>query len=149
MNGKVELELPVRVVFSTDFSSLSSEGVVATPSLAWQQDDFQGTGTRVKLSAGPIFATQGLMDYFYEVAPGYATAQRAAFDARGGYLGSESQIGLMKKINDTVTMFGAVKLNYLGGAANDDSPLFREDFNIDVRAGLMWTPFQSQKLAKE
>ena len=58
--GKVDLELPLRAVISTDFSSASYEGVVFHPQLAWQHENLYGTGTRFKISSGPVLPPRDL-----------------------------------------------------------------------------------------
>jgi outer membrane scaffolding protein for murein synthesis (MipA/OmpV family) len=148
-NEKVEFELPARAVMSTDFSSVSNEGLLIAPSISWQHADFQGTGAELKVSFGPIFASEDFMDYFYEVAPRFATPQRPAFDAKSGYHGCETAVRTLKKIQDDLALFGTIELGYYGGAANHDSPLFRQDLNVNVRIGFMWTPFHSRKSVQE
>jgi outer membrane protein len=149
LTGKVDLEIPARGVIATDFSSLSLEGIVFQPQIAWQHYDLFGTGTKFKISAGPIFATEDFMDYFFEVQPRYATPERAAFDARGGYLGSEITLAGIRDIRDFLSVIGDFKIGYYRGSANDDSPLFRDDVTLSVRIGLLWRPFRSKRTVRE
>lgn len=149
MNGWIDLELPVRGVIATDFSSLSYQGIVFHPQLAWQHDNFWGARTRLKIGAGPIFATEEFMAYFYEVEPRFQTPQRSAFLAEGGYLGSEAQVIAMKEITDNFSLFGTLQLDMYKGSTNEDGPLFRDDFTVNLRLGLIWRPFQSKKQASD
>jgi hypothetical protein len=41
------------------------------------------------VGAGPIFGADKFHDYFYSVAPRFANANRRAYDARGGYSGTQ------------------------------------------------------------
>lgn len=147
--GKVDLEIPARGVMATDFSSLSFKGAVLYPQLAWQQDNLWGTGTRFKISAGPIFATEKFMDYFFEVEPRFATPERPAFNAQGGYLGSEMRLSAIRKIRADLSILGDVKINFYDGSQNDNSPLFRDESSISIRAGLLWAPFRSKQKVSE
>lgn len=149
MKGKVDLELPLRAVIATDFSSLSYGGLAFHPQLAWQHSDFWGTGTQLKISAGPIFFSEKFMDYFYEVEPRFATSERTVYDARSGYLGSEFQIAAIKKLGKYLTIFETIKLDYYKGSANNDSSLFRDNFTVSVSVGLIWATFQSKEQVKE
>ncbi|MDP6344058.1 MAG: MipA/OmpV family protein, partial [Alphaproteobacteria bacterium] len=86
--AKIDLELPLRAVFSTDLSDIDHQGFLAQPEIAYQHDNFLDTGARVKLGLSAIFADEDLQDYFYEVPVRFATARRRTYDADGGYLGS-------------------------------------------------------------
>ena len=143
--GRVELEIPLRAVISTDFSSLSFEGVVLHPQVAWQHENLYGTGTEFKICSGPIFATEGFMDYFFEVPAPFASPTRRLYNAQGGYLGSEIRISAVKKLNDLFSIVGDIKANFYNGSRNDDSPLFRDDFTSSVRIGFICTPFKSSR----
>ena len=67
-SARFDLELPVRGVFSTDFSDYPEwRGVVFAPSIAYRNRNFGGSGLTFEVTAEAIFATEELMDYFYEV----------------------------------------------------------------------------------
>ena len=149
MKGKLDLELPLRAVIATDFTSLSYEGLVFHPQLAWQDDDFLGSGTRLKVGAGPIFFSEKFMDYFYEVEPRFATSGRTAFNARSGYLGSELQVAAIKKLGKHLSIFQSIGLDFYEGSANNESSLFRDDFTVSFRVGLIWRAYQSTQKADE
>ncbi len=147
--AKLDFELPVRVVFSTDLSDLDYRGIVVHPELAYQHDNFLATGTELKLGIGPVFATERLHDYFYQVDNRFATPSRPAFDADAGYLGSELQLAALVPLTDRIRLFGVLQLGYYQGAANDNSPLFRDDFTIGIGVGLIWSFFQSSRQARD
>lgn len=149
-NGtKIDLELPVRAIFSTDFSDIHYRGVVFQPELALQHDDLWNTATRVKVSAGPIFATEKFMDYIYGVDKRYATAERPRFNADGGYMGSKLKFALVKEFNRRIKVFGIVNVGYYDNAANEGSPLHRDDLNIGAGFGLAWSFRQSEQMVAE
>jgi outer membrane protein len=147
--GKVGIELPVRTVFSMNIDEAGYRGVVFHPKLVYRHNDLFTTGVTLKVSAGPIFATEKLMDYFYEVAPRFTTSVRPAFDADAGYLGSEFTIFARKKLTDRISIFGAVKVGYYEGATNQGSPLFRRDVTVGIGFGFIWSIYQSKRLVVE
>ncbi len=149
-DAKVELELPLRGAFSTDFTSeVDYRGLVFAPEIAYQNDDFLGSGVELKLGAGANFASEELMDYFYEVEPRFATSARPAFDAEAGYLGSKIQLALTKRVSPRVRTFFLVRGDFHQGASNADSPLFREETTVSVGLGLILSFYQSTARAKD
>ena len=148
-DAKIELELPVRAAFSADFFEIKYRGVLTHPKISYQHNDFLGTKIQMKLSAGPIFATEELHDYFYEVNANDVRAGRPLFDADPGYLGSEFQLGLSRSITENIRVFGGVQLGYFEGAANEDSPLFRDELTVGAGIGLVWSFFQSEQRVKD
>lgn len=142
---KISLELPVRAVVSVDFSEIGYRGIVFHPKLAYLHTDPFNIGVQLRLSAGPIFATAELMEYFYEVEPRFATPNRPAFDAGAGYLGSEFSLLARKQLTKRIGIFGAIQVGYYGGATNDDSPLFRSEATVGFGVGFTWSIFQSKQ----
>jgi outer membrane scaffolding protein for murein synthesis (MipA/OmpV family) len=143
-DAKIDLELPLRAVFSSDFSEVKFRGVVFHPELAYQHANFLDTGVGLKLGIGPIFATEDLMDYFYEVSPTYATAARPVYDADGGYLGSQVGLRLTRPVGERIRLYGVFNAGIYPGATNEDSPLFREDYTYSAGIGMAWSFFQSE-----
>lgn len=147
--AKIGFELPVRAVFSIDLDAVGYRGVVTHPKLAYTHSNLFDTGWQLRVSAGPIFATEALMAYFYDVAPRFATSTRPAFDADAGYLGSEFTLFVRKQLSRRFTLFGAVQIGYYQGATNDQSPLFRSDVNMGMGVGLSWSIWQSTRQVVE
>ncbi len=146
LSGKIDFALQARAVFSLDpDEGVGYEGVVIEPVARYELTGLLGEGSRIRASIGPIFATEDLHDYFYDVAPRFARAGRPAFDAEGGYLGTEANIGLSLPVTDRFRMFGGVGIGYYGGAANTDSPLFEDELNGYAFLGASFTLFQSER----
>ncbi|MDP7546496.1 MAG: MipA/OmpV family protein [Alphaproteobacteria bacterium] len=147
--AKIELELPLRAVFSTDFSSVEHQGFLIEPQLAYQHENFLASQTKLKLGFSVVFADEELQDYFYEVEARFATASRPAYDGQGGYLGSRLRLLLLRPFGKRLKLFAAADLNSHQGAANQDSPLFREDLTFGAGLGLIWSFFQSDRMVDE
>jgi outer membrane protein len=141
----LKVDLPVRAVFSTDFSSVTYEGWVVSPRLNFEKKDIiPSTGLLLGISVGPLFADRGYHDYYYTVEPGYATPWRPAYDAGGGYSGSTLTIGLSKNYKQ-LKFNTFVSADFLDGAVFDDSPLVKTKTYIMSGFSVSWIFFKSEK----
>lgn len=146
---RLDLRLQVRAVFSSDITSFSSRGFVFHPRLAYQHENFASWKTQLSVNAGPIFATDGLMKYFYEVEPRFVTPNRPEFNTKGGYLGSEINLGFSKKLHKRVRAFIGTRVGIYTGATNDESPLFQDEVTVGVFGGFVWSMWQSERQAED
>ncbi len=139
--------LPVRAVFSTDFTGIDLRGFITTPELAYADRQLAGSAWRARFAAGPMFASEGLNDYFYEVAPRFALADRPAYNSRRGYVESRATANFSRAFSESWTLFTFARLSSLHGASNEDSPLLREKINWAGGLGLAWTFRRSTETA--
>ncbi|MFM2044626.1 MAG: hypothetical protein RLY86_3202 [Pseudomonadota bacterium] len=146
---EVDLAVQARAVLSSDLSNLNYRGLVYQVRLSYESQDFLGSGIGLVANAGPIFATGRLHDYFYAVDPAHATAERPAYDADGGYIGTEAFLGTFYKATDQLTLYAGAQVGIYSGAANKDSPLFREDLTAGILAGFTWSFWQSERRVRE
>jgi MipA family protein len=146
---KLNLDLPVRPVFSTDFRSVRYEGWVFSPRLAFEKSDFiAGSGWNLGMSVGPIFADHGYNSYYYSVDQVYATASRPEYAASGGYDGSSVTVSLNKGYKQLV--FNAfVSVHFLQGAVIDDSPLVKSHYSVMGGIAVSWIFLKSEKSVQE
>ncbi|MGH8495609.1 MAG: MipA/OmpV family protein, partial [Gammaproteobacteria bacterium] len=93
---QLKLEIPLRAAFSSDFTDIRPRGIVFAPELELEQYAFLGTPFQVDFRISPIFANEKFQDYFYEVEPQFARAGRPAFNAGGGYVGTELGISVRR-----------------------------------------------------
>ncbi len=142
---KLDLTLPVRAFFSTDFSSVSHEGWVFSPRINFVKDDLiPDSGLNLGISVGPMFADSGYHAYYYTVEPAYATAARPAYSAGGGYSGSTLTVGLGKAYEQFI--FNAfVSADFLQGASFENSPLVKRETSIMSGFSVSWIFFKSAK----
>jgi len=141
--GKTELQLPVRAVFSTDFGRIDHRGWLFNPKISHVRKNIFNSSIDMTSSIGSSFATKKLHEYFYRVEPRFATATRPAYEADGGYLGSDITFGLAYGITDRVRAYAGWRVGYYGGAANEESPLFRQKVNSSIYVGFTWSIYQS------
>jgi MipA family protein len=142
----LKLQLPVRPVFSTDFSSITYEGGLISPRLRFEKDDIiPGAGVAAGISAGPVFANAGYHDYYYTVKPAYATQTRPAYKAGSGYSGSEFTISLSKSFK-RVKITAFARADVLNGAVFEDSPLVKTKTSIISGISVSWLFLKSARM---
>ena len=94
---------------------------------------------------GPLFADRRYHQHFYGVDAAYATAQRPAYDARGGYAGWQALTAVSRRIG-SVWVGAFVRYDSLRGAVFADSPLVRRDHELTAGIGVSWVFATSGRL---
>jgi MipA family protein len=139
----LRLRLPARAAFTVE-SSPNSIGWVFSPNLSYDISDLPAMpGWSLGFVAGPIYATEKQHDYFYSVAPEYATANRPAYQARGGYSGSQFLASLSKRY-ERVWMGAYVRYDTLSGAAFEESSLVAKRSSISAGFAISWILAESK-----
>ncbi len=143
--SKIDLTLPVRAFFSTDFSSVHHEGWVFSPRINFVKHDLiSGAGLHLGVSAGPMFSDSGYHDYYYTVEHRYAELRRPEYSAGSGYSGSTLTVGVSKEYKQFI-FHAFVSADFLRGAAFEDSPLVKRETSIMGGFNVSWIFFKSQK----
>lgn len=135
------LRLPIRDVVAFSGDGLDSIGWLFNPNVYWQRHT--NHGWEVGYSAGLYFADQDYHDYYYSVAPAYATPARPAFRAQRGFSGFSTQLSVSRHAGN---MWVGAYLRYdnLGGTELLDSPLVETEHYIAAGIGISWI-FASSK----
>lgn len=144
-DGDLDLNIPVRAAIATDGTYLDIAGYVFNPKLTYRYRDQQTGRSGYSISAGLIFGDQSINAYFYQVNPAYQTEQRAAYQAKGGYIGSEISVGKFGKLTSKVHYFVGMQWANYSGSANSDSPLLKSNSNLGVALGLTYQFGESEK----
>ncbi len=142
---ELNLSLQLRAAVSLDGLDSKGRGVVFNPEIEYLARDLLGEGNEVKLRLSSTWASDEFMNYFFGVAPQFATTDRTAFNARSGYLNTELLVGLKRKLSDRLEFRGSVRLWVNKGAKNDTSPLYQRDYDKGIRLALFWTAWQSKR----
>ncbi len=143
---KVDLRLPVRKVVSTDLHRFDSAGWVFQPNMNLDLNDaFGHRGWSFGVQAGVVYGDRRYHNYLYSVAPEFATPTRPAFTSAGGYSGATFITALSKRF-PRFWAGGYVKLDYLRGAAFEDSPLVRKKENWTAGFAIAWVLRESSTL---
>jgi MipA family protein len=123
-------------------------GWILDPHLALDLESPAGlTGWKLGLLTGPLFATRRYNDYFYTVAPQYATAQRPAYQAPGGFSGTQLVMSLSKRFPRYWTG-GYVRYDTLSGASFAASPLVKRNGYWSAGFAIAWMIGRSGRLVE-
>ncbi len=145
---EIGLRLPVRTVIATDFSHTKNVGWVFQPEINIDfRDTWLGEGWNVGVAAGPLYGNRRYHDYFYGVAPAFATPQRPAFNAAGGYAGSQI-LGAISKRFPSVWVGAFARWDTLSGAVFEASPLVRQKDLFAAGFAIAWIFGRSQRLVE-
>lgn len=137
-NG-VDFVLPARVAMSVHAAKFHHRGYESNPRLEWDATWYQAGRDRVTLDAtlATRFVDRAYADYYYSVAPQYATATRPAYAASGGYAGWSAQAGVTWHRGDMV--YGAfIEHSSLHGAAFQSSPLVGDAGGWSFGVAVAW-----------
>lgn len=141
---RLRLKLPLRGVIATDFNDFETAGFLFHPHL-----DFTApkalAGWNLGINVGPIFATRDNHEYYYEVAPQFATADRPRFSPSGGYSGTAAIAGVSRRF-DRFWAGAFLRYDNLSGAAFEDSPLAETDHALSTGFAIAWIFAQSKKM---
>ena len=134
----LEVRLPVRTVFSSDFSHVRQAGWVFQPNLSLDFKNALGSrGWNLGLQGSLIYTDRRYNRYFYAVDPIFATADRPAFDPSGGY-GGLNLLAAVSKRFPSFWVGGFAKWDSVGGAVFADSPLVKTRSNLSGGLAIAW-----------
>jgi outer membrane protein len=140
------VDLPLRAAITTNFSSrLDSRGVTFSPSIVYEDKSIIGSRWGGRLSLGATTTTSGLQRYWYQVDPQFVTPERPAYQAHSGYLGSTLSLTVFRAITPHLNIILSGDLNSYEGAANQDSPLFKDKTGYSLFGGFAWSIWQSER----
>jgi outer membrane protein len=134
----LEVRLPVRTVFSSDFSHVRQTGWVFQPNLSLDFKNVLGNrGWNLGLQGSLIYADRRYNRYFYAVDPMFARADRPAFDPSGGY-GGPNLLAAVSKRFPGFWVGAFAKWDSVGGAVFADSPLVKTRSNLSGGLAIAW-----------
>jgi MipA family protein len=144
---KLDLRMPVRAAVTVE-TSPKVIGWTFTPRLALDIKDPLGfNGWNLGLLTGPLFADRRYHEYFYTVAPQYATATRPAYQADGGYAGTQFITALSKRFPKF--WIGAyARYDTLADAAFVQSPLVQRKSYMAGGIGISWIISKSSQMVE-
>jgi outer membrane scaffolding protein for murein synthesis (MipA/OmpV family) len=144
---KLDLRMPWRAAATVE-SSPRIIGWTFSPRLNLDlKDPFGLPGWNLGLLAGPLFANRRYHDYFYSVAPQFATASRPEFSAQGGYAGTQTLIAWSKRY-PKFWVGAYTRYDTLAGAAFVDSPLVQRKSYWTAGFGFAWIIRKSSQVVE-
>ncbi len=145
----LRLQLQARGVFSTDFTGIDHRGHVFEPMLRYRHYGLLTNAFDLTVSLRPVWADRKLHGYFYDVGPAFVTPDRPDYRASSGYFGTHLNFYGTWHISEAFQIFGGVQTMNHNGAANTDSPLFRENFTTSVGLGFIWKVLESRRMVEQ
>ncbi len=136
------LELPLRGVFDVS-NRFAYRGLTFEPRLTWRTS-LPGRFS-LSLNTSLLFGSRRLADTFYGVDAQYARADRPAYAASSGLVSTRFGATLGRSIGRDVRLFTFVRVDHVGGAANDDSPLVQRRTGWTAGLGFNWTFLKSSE----
>lgn len=142
---KLDFRVPARATFT--FEAVPRYvGLFLAPNVGLDIATVRGEdGWKVGLLAGPLFATRRFDDYFYTVAPQYATVDRPVYQAPGGYAGAQVLASLSRRY-PSFWVGAYVNHDSLAGASFAPSPLVKRDSYWSTGLAVTWIIRQSTRL---
>jgi outer membrane scaffolding protein for murein synthesis (MipA/OmpV family) len=147
-NGERALDLimPLRMPITID-SSPRALGWLFSPRLNVDIKNLYGSKWDVGFGGGPLFGTKRYHEYFYSVAPRYATTTRPEYEASGGYSGAHAIASISKRFPGY--WIGAyVRYESLEAATFHESPLFKSSHYVAGGIGIAWMIGQSKRMVE-
>ena len=149
INHDLWLRLPLRAAFSAGSSGVGHAGWIVAPFVEYTwRNERQHASWKANIAAGPIYADGSYHDYFYSVDAAYATVDRPAYQAAGGYSGSRVSMGVQRRLGDLwFGVFG--RYDTLQGAVFAASPLVKTRQYHVVGFAMTWVFLKSKTLVKD
>jgi MipA family protein len=140
----VRLFFPVRVAFSTDLQSATYQGLVFAPAFNTRYYFDNSKFNSIIFNVTRTHTTHQIQEFYFQVDPKYATAERAAYDAKSGYLSTTAALAYIYE-RDNIGIYSGLALQSYKGSANAGSPLHRSDYNYAGFIGLSYLFYQSEE----
>lgn len=145
---RLDAIMPLRLPITIE-SSPRSIGWMFAPRINLDASDAFGVaGWDFGVGAGPLYADRKFHRYFYSVSEQFATQDRPAYEASGGYSGFHALAAMSKRYPDY--WVGAyVRYDALGSAVFEDSPLVTSKHSLSGGIGIAWMLGQSSRRVEE
>jgi hypothetical protein len=142
---RLDLRTPVRNAI-TVASPPRSIGWVFAPNLSLDYRAVgRAAGWNLGLLAGPLYAQRRYDEYFYAVAPQYATPTRPTYEPPGGYGGTQLLVAASKRYANY--WIGAyLRHDWLQRAVFLDSPLVQQRSYWSGGFGIVWMISASSRM---
>ncbi len=135
----LRLGIPARAALSTNGPRAKDRGWVYAPELLLSLPTFLNSQLDGFAILTTTFADRRFSSYFYEVQEKYARTDRAAYQARAGYIMSDLSLGLGYTIpRAKLRLFAFGSVQSLHGAINHSSPLLRQEWTTSYSVALLW-----------
>ncbi len=137
---QIDLNLPLRYVFSTDLNKAHQLGATLNPFLTFQIEDLFHDEDLFQFTIGAKYASEGLQDYYYQIDAPYQTPTRPAYDAQPGMMEQSMSLLLYQPITAIkgLWLFGGMIRTSYQNAVNRQSTLLAEDVTTSFALGIYY-----------
>ncbi len=143
----LDMRMPLRAAFASDFSHVQHVGWLFQPQLNLDFYDIERSGWNIGLVGGVIYSDKHYHSYFYDVAPQYATPTRPAYTAGGGYAGTQFIFAFSKR-HEGYWTGGFMKWDSLKGAVFENSPLVKSKQYFTIGFAITWILDKSPRMVE-
>jgi outer membrane scaffolding protein for murein synthesis (MipA/OmpV family) len=142
---KIDLRFPVRTVIATDLRSFNNVGWVFEPRINFNwRNVLPSKQWNLGVAAGPVFGDKRYHNYFYGVAPEFATAERPAYVAESGYGGTQAT-GSVSRRYGRMWVGAFIRWDSVFEAVFDASPLVRQEETLTAGMAVVWRLKESKR----
>jgi len=134
--SKLYLHFPLRLAIDTKQTFLDW---VAAPRVDLEHDFGEEKQFTISLEGELLYASKKYGDYYYGVAPEYATPNRQTYRAKQGLHYISLKFGFGIQHNPTLQSGLFIQAKSLSHGIISDSPLVKKQAYLSVGAGLTWT----------
>lgn len=145
-DGRWRFAMPLRAVFDIN-DSFAWKGLSLQPEIGWGRRS--PSGWAYGTSASVVLGNARLADTFYGVAPAFATAERPAYESRGGVIAWRLSLTATRPLTPDWRFFAYLRTDSVAGAANHASPLVDRQHGASGGIGLAWTWMRSDQPASD
>ena len=140
--GQLRIGIPVRANFATDFVKWYGVGYVFAPTVQYDKFNFLTEHLDLFVHYTAHFITEGVADFFYQVAPQFQTLDRAAYKGQPGFLSHEYSVALKYRFNKKNLILGTQYSDF-SQSANTGSSLHRSNVNWSYVLAFSWVLHES------
>lgn len=141
----IRVAVPIRGVFSTDFSYTKIIGTNFNPSLRVRKNNCPTEKIQCFIGIDSTWMSGEVSDYFYSVTQKDATATRPLYNARSGYLGTDLSMAFAYRMDRTFFLFSGLSYSFYEQSKNLESPLFKAKNGYSIFVGFSWFFYQSKE----
>ncbi len=138
----IELEIPFRYVFSTDFDFTKHRGYRFVPQIDYKYRFLEKYTLNLSFKYG--YANEKLNDYFYEVDGRDITTERPRYNAKEGHISLDQSAFLIYESEKIFYLFGLRFSNY-ANSNNTNSPLHRVNQDTAIFFAFNYFFYQSKE----
>jgi outer membrane protein len=138
----LDVDVPLRTAISVNIDDVDYQGLVSSPKLQYR---YEPDSWRLDANAGLEFQDNGYNEFYYGVAPKYATVDRAAYGAEGGYSGLRLSAGVSRYFGPFYVGLFARWIN-LDGATFEHSPLVGSNNTFVGGVAIGWILMKSDEM---